>query len=75
MGETAGTEAARKVFDRFDRDGDGLVTAKEFHQAMAELGDVHYTESMAQAVLNTKDRDADGKLSFEEFVAVWEAAS
>ncbi|MCF6524094.1 EF-hand domain-containing protein [Streptomyces sp. JJ36] len=58
----------------FDRDGDGFVTAAEFHKAMAELGDVHYTESMAQAVLNTKDRNADGKLSFEEFLEAHRAA-
>jgi Ca2+-binding EF-hand superfamily protein len=71
----ADTDAARKAFDKFDRDGDGLVTAKEFQLAMADMGDVHYTESMAQAVLNTKDRNSDGKLSFEEFLEVHQTAS
>lgn len=58
----------RKAFDKFDSDGDGFITAKEFHRAMAELGDVHYTESMAQAVINQKDGNADGRLSFDEFL-------
>ncbi len=66
----ADAAAVRKAFDRFDHDGDGFITAKEFHQAMADLGDVHYTESMAQAVINAKDGNADGKLSFDEFLAV-----
>ena len=71
MADAAGI---RKVFDRFDSDGDGFITAKEFHQAMADLGDVHYTESMAQAVINAKDGNADGKLSFDEFLGLHTAA-
>ncbi|NGN69201.1 EF-hand domain-containing protein [Streptomyces sp. A7024] len=66
--------AARKVFDKFDLNGDGRVTAAEFQQAMLAMGDLDYTVAMAQAVLNTKDRDADGTLSFEEFIEVYEAA-
>ncbi|WP_419994869.1 EF-hand domain-containing protein [Streptomyces boninensis] len=66
--------AARKVFDKFDLNGDGQVTAAEFQQVMLELGDLDYTVGMAQAVLNSKDRDANGTLSFEEFLEVYKAA-
>lgn len=58
---------ARKSFDKFDRDGDGFVTAEEFKQAMVELGDEHYTVGLAEAVIGTRDANGDGVLSFDEF--------
>ena len=63
----ADKEDARKTFDRFDRNGDGFVTAVEFQQAMVELGDRHYTVGLAEAILKTRDSNADGVLSFDEF--------
>jgi Ca2+-binding EF-hand superfamily protein len=66
--------AARRVFDKFDRNGDGKVTPAEFQQAMLEMGDYHYTVGTARAVLADKDQDDDGLLSFDEFLAVYEAA-
>ncbi|HZG03548.1 MAG TPA: EF-hand domain-containing protein [Streptomyces sp.] len=66
----ADIEAARKVFDRFDLNGDGLITAAEFHQVMSELGDHHVTVGLAQTLIDQHDGDGDGLLSFEEF---WQA--
>jgi Ca2+-binding EF-hand superfamily protein len=63
----ADEEAARKTFEKFDRDGDGFVTAVEFQQAMVELGDREYTVGLAEAILRTRDSNIDGVLSFEEF--------
>lgn len=63
----ADIDAARKTFEKFDRDGDGFVTAVEFQQAMVELGDRHYTVGLAEAILKTRDANADGVLSFDEF--------
>jgi Ca2+-binding EF-hand superfamily protein len=65
----ADMEAARTAFEKFDVDGDGLITAVEFKHVMAELGDFHTTESVAQAVLNKLDGDGDGKISWVEFWA------
>ncbi|PJE95995.1 hypothetical protein CUT44_19520 [Streptomyces carminius] len=69
MGDTAetGIEAARRVFDRFDLNGDGLITAAEFHQVMSELGDHHITAGLAQTLIDQHDGNGDGLLSFEEF--------
>lgn len=65
----ADIEAARKAFDRYDLDKDGLISAAEYRQVMAELGDFHTTEAVAQAVINASDGDGDGRLSWDEFWA------
>ncbi|MGW8374294.1 EF-hand domain-containing protein [Streptomyces sp. ODS28] len=63
----ADIDAARKTFEKFDRNGDGYVTPVEFQQAMVELGDRHYTVALAEAILKTRDDNGDGVLSFDEF--------
>jgi Ca2+-binding EF-hand superfamily protein len=65
----ADMEAARIAFERFDVDGDGLITATEYKSVMAQLGDFHVTETVAQAVINKIDGDGDGKISWAEFWA------
>lgn len=60
-------EDARNTFDKFDRNGDGYVTPVEFQQAMVEMGDRHYTVSLAEAIVRTRDANGDGVLTFEEF--------
>jgi Ca2+-binding EF-hand superfamily protein len=61
--------AARKVFDRYDVDGDGLVTAEEYRQAVAELEGSEVTESQARELIDSLDTDGDRQMSFEEFWA------
>ncbi|MEE1757087.1 EF-hand domain-containing protein [Streptomyces sp. SP18CS02] len=65
----ADIESARKAFERFDVDGDGFITAAEYKSVMAQLGDFNVTETVAQAVINSKDGNGDGLLSFDEFWA------
>ncbi|WP_406481745.1 EF-hand domain-containing protein [Streptomyces platensis] len=66
----ADMEKARAAFDRFDADGDGQVTPEEFKHAMAEMGDPFVTGPVAEAVIQAKDTDSDGRMSFDEF---WQA--
>ncbi|MFI5663530.1 EF-hand domain-containing protein [Streptomyces sp. NPDC051684] len=61
--------AARKVFDRYDVDGDGQLTAEEYRQVIAELGDTSVTAEAAQDLIDTIDTDGDRKVSFDEFRA------
>ncbi|GGT34041.1 EF-hand domain-containing protein [Streptomyces purpureus] len=63
----ADIESARKAFERFDVDGDGQITAAEYKSVMAQLGDFHVTEPVAQAVINAQDGNGDGKLTWDEF--------
>ncbi|MDT0450810.1 EF-hand domain-containing protein [Streptomyces hesseae] len=65
----ASIEEARTAFARFDVDGDGFITAEEYKSVMAQLGDHNVTVTVAQAIIDKKDGNGDGVLSFEEFWA------
>jgi Ca2+-binding EF-hand superfamily protein len=62
-------KAARSVFERYDLDGDGLVTAEEYRQVVAELEGDEITESEAQGLIDSLDTDGDRRMSFDEFWA------
>ncbi len=66
-GSVADIEEARKQFQRIDTDGDGFITAAEFKTALAQEGDWNVTESVAEAVIKTRDLNGDKVLSFDEF--------
>ena len=66
-GSVADIEAARKEFQRIDTDGDGFITAVEFKTALAQGGDWNVTESVAEAIIKTRDLNGDKVLSFDEF--------
>ncbi|WP_392962611.1 EF-hand domain-containing protein [Streptomyces sp. LN245] len=63
----ADIEEARKQFERIDTDGDGFITAAEFKTALAQGGDWNVTESVAEAVIASRDLNGDKVLSFDEF--------
>ncbi|MEU0676765.1 EF-hand domain-containing protein [Streptomyces sp. NPDC006172] len=63
----ADIEEARKQFQRIDTDGDGFITAAEFKTALAQQGDWNVTESVAEAVIASRDLNGDKLLSFDEF--------
>ncbi|MFI1730036.1 EF-hand domain-containing protein [Streptomyces acidicola] len=63
----ADIDEARTQFQRIDKDGDGFITAAEFKTALAQEGDWHVTESVAEAVIAAQDLNGDKLLSFEEF--------
>nr|WP_203599086.1 EF-hand domain-containing protein [Streptomyces sp. SID10853] len=69
MDPVADIEEARKAFERLDVDGDGRITASEYKSVMAQLGDFHVTETVAQSIIRSKDANGDGRLSFDEFWA------
>ncbi|MGW0916027.1 EF-hand domain-containing protein [Streptomyces sp. NPDC002784] len=63
----ADIDEARKQFERIDTDGDGFITAAEFKTALAQGGDWNVTESVAEAVIKSRDLNGDKLLSFDEF--------
>lgn len=60
-------EEARKQFERIDTDGDGFITSAEFRTALAQGGDWNVTESVADAIISSRDLNSDKVLSFDEF--------
>ncbi|MFD1662519.1 EF-hand domain-containing protein [Streptomyces caeni] len=65
----ADIEEARRQFQRIDADGDGFITAAEFKSALAQGGDWNVTETVAEAIIRTRDLNGDKVLSFDEFWA------
>ncbi|MFJ4778366.1 EF-hand domain-containing protein [Streptomyces sp. NPDC088762] len=65
----ADIDSAKTTFERFDKDGDGFVTADEYREAMAAMGDLMVTGPVAEAVIAAKDTNGDKLLSFDEFWA------
>ncbi|RSS84225.1 EF-hand domain-containing protein [Streptomyces sp. WAC06614] len=65
----ADIDRARETFNKFDKDGDGFVTAAEYREVMAAMGDYHVTTTVAEAVIASKDIDGDKVMSFDEFWA------
>ncbi|MFE9451261.1 EF-hand domain-containing protein [Streptomyces sp. NPDC006739] len=65
----ADIEEARKQFQRIDADGDGFITAAEFKASLAQQGDWNVTETVAEAIIRTRDLNGDKVLSFDEFWA------
>jgi Ca2+-binding EF-hand superfamily protein len=56
---------ARLQFDRFDKDGDGVISVAEYRDVMANLGE--FPETTVRAIFDRKDANHDGVLTFEEF--------
>ncbi|MEU8249538.1 EF-hand domain-containing protein [Nonomuraea sp. NPDC048916] len=63
-------EAAKAEFERFDSDGDGLLTAAEIRQVNLALGTQGATTEEIEAFIATADRDGDGRIGLEEFAAL-----
>ncbi|MEU2714947.1 EF-hand domain-containing protein [Streptomyces sp. NPDC007205] len=63
----ADIEEARKQFQRIDVNGDGFITAAELKSALAQAGDWNVTETVAEAIIKSRDLNGDKLLSFDEF--------
>lgn len=62
-------ERVRAIFAQIDRDSNGTLTAAEIAEGMKTLGhDV--SPKTVQAVMRASDKDGNGQINFEEFLAV-----
>lgn len=62
-------EEFKQVFKVFDHNGDGLVSCAELRYAMTNLGQKLSSEDV-DAMIRVVDKDAKGKLTFDEFVTM-----
>jgi calmodulin len=59
----------KEVFQIFDKDGTGDITADELGEVMRELG-LNPSEAELHDLVNEADLNSDGVISFEEFLAL-----
>ncbi|KMT12334.1 hypothetical protein BVRB_5g102740 [Beta vulgaris subsp. vulgaris] len=62
-------EHLRKAFSYFDKDGNGYIEPEELQNALMEDG-VEDCINVANDIFQEVDTDKDGKISFDEFVAM-----
>ncbi|MEV0592521.1 EF-hand domain-containing protein [Nonomuraea cavernae] len=67
---TDAREVAKAEFERFDSDGDGLLTSAEIRQVNLALGAQGATSEEIEAFIASADRDGDGRIGLEEFAAL-----
>ncbi|XP_010537496.1 PREDICTED: probable calcium-binding protein CML27 [Tarenaya hassleriana] len=68
------TEELKKVFDQFDANGDGKISAVELGNVMKAMG-TPYTEAELQRVMEDVDVDRDGFINLDEFSALCRSSS
>ena len=67
----AGMESMRKLFERYDRDGDRKISGDELQRLLedAGVGNSLTRGAWVRGVIGALDRNADRKIDWDEFVA------
>jgi len=64
-------ENLRKAFEHFDEDGSGSITKDELRKALEASGTAaDLSEAELDAIIADADKDGDGLIDYEEFVAM-----
>ncbi|KAK3412154.1 calmodulin-like protein 30 [Eucalyptus grandis] len=63
------TEEIRRVFDKYDANGDGKITKEEYKLAIGALGQ-GISDHEATEAFSVMDADKDGFVDFKEFLEV-----
>uniref|UniRef100_A0A0D9V1D6 EF-hand domain-containing protein n=1 Tax=Leersia perrieri TaxID=77586 RepID=A0A0D9V1D6_9ORYZ len=64
----------RRLFNIFDRDGNGFITAAELAHSMARLGHALTVKELT-GMIKEADTDGDGRINFQEFSRAITAAA
>ena len=60
-------ESLRQLFRKFDRDGSGKISVREFKEVFAEMG-IPSKYADVEDLVRKIDRDGDGYVNYQEFV-------
>ncbi|GKU85864.1 hypothetical protein SLE2022_250070 [Rubroshorea leprosula] len=74
MKETDAEEELKEVFQVFDKDQDGYISANELRQVMINLGEKLSDEEVEQ-MIKEADLDGDGQVDYDEFVKLMTISS
>ncbi|ONM20621.1 Calcium dependent protein kinase 13, partial [Zea mays] len=66
----ANDEHLQRAFLFFDKDGNGFIEPEELREALVDDGATDSMEKVVDDILQEVDTDKDGKISYEEFVAM-----
>jgi len=66
MKEANVEEEIVEAFRVFDKDGNGLISARELKHVMAHMGEA-LSEDEVQAMIEEADQDGDGSINYAEF--------
>ncbi|MHA2504449.1 MAG: EF-hand domain-containing protein, partial [Candidatus Kariarchaeaceae archaeon] len=58
-----------QLFKKFDKDGDGYITAQEVHDFTKEMGD-HFEDSDIEEMMKAADHNANGKIDMRELFSL-----
>jgi Ca2+-binding EF-hand superfamily protein len=72
---TGSVEAARELFNSFDKNHDNRVSKNEVSQFFSKFGPSREERERVEALYKASDANADGTLDFEEFQAFLRAIS
>ena len=62
-------EQYRVAFKHYDKDNSGYLSTTEFKEMMESIGEDMTKEELKEFII-LADNDKDGKISFEEYVAL-----
>ena len=74
----ASRQPLKQLFFKMDVSGDGLLQREEFQKGMrclAELEGTHLSEEEVDLVITHLDTDADGTISWNEFLAAFQVVA
>jgi Ca2+-binding EF-hand superfamily protein len=65
------SNGVRALFEKYDKDRSGSISALELGHLLADLGERLKTEEL-KAILDTLDVDSNGQIAFGEFLTWWQ---
>jgi len=63
-------ERVREAFGVFDQNGDGFISTSELHNLMENLG-MMMTKEEAKEMIRNAGIDNDGRINYDEFLAIF----